>query len=161
MKTIRLRLMMVLYDGSSRLYAQLFKRHKKPWGIGKMAFLAYPPGTLGAALGVFYAHNGFDVMPKLENHDVFHVLTETGTAIQDEIAMQYLLLGNGKISLYLLAMIGIGTSLYPEHFRYFIQSFRKGKACQPFHGLEFSHLLEHPLSMLQGMLIAKTATIHL
>ena len=110
----RLKLMLWLYEWSQIIYAQIFKRKKKAWGISKSEFLLFPPGTLGRALGDFYQTKGFEVMPKLENHDVFHLLTETGTEIQDEIAMQYLLFGNGKRSLYMFSMIGIGSVLYPE-----------------------------------------------
>lgn len=157
---MRLKFMIWLYGSSSRVYAATFKFQKKAWGITKVGFTSYPADTLGRALGDFYALNGFDVMPKLENHDVFHVLTGTGTTIQDEIAMQYLLLGNGKISVYLLAMILIGTVLYPEYWRHFFQNFRKGSQYQPFYHMEFQHLLEQPLALLQSILMYKTQNIH-
>lgn len=133
--------MLHLYGWSSRVYTNLFKVNKKAWGISKAQFSNYPKESLGYALGIFYEHNGFDVMPKLENHDVFHVLTETGTLIQDEIAMQYLLLGNGKLSLYLFGMILVGTLVYPEYIGYYIRWFRRGNNIQKFHDIEFKELL--------------------
>ncbi|KGE13653.1 Coq4 family protein [Sphingobacterium deserti] len=159
MKDIRLQIMLWLYEGSSSLYATIFKFRKKAWGITKEEFMTYGSGTLGEALGHFYFKNGFDVMPKLENHDVFHVLTHTGTTIQEEIAMQYLLLGNGKISLYLLGMITIGTFFYPECYRLFKDAFVKGKNSQSFHRFEFQNLLEQPLDLLQSVLINNKISI--
>lgn len=142
--------MLWLYDWSQVVYTVLFKRHKEAWGISKEEFLAYPAGTLGHAVGNFYHEKGFSVMPKLENHDAFHVITGTGTEIQDEIAMQYLLLGNGKLSLYMFAMIFIGTALYPEFLVHYLISFRKGKHMQVFHDVEFKELLDSDLNAVQA-----------
>jgi ubiquinone biosynthesis protein Coq4 len=153
---MRLRFMLFLYNGSSVLYTKLFKRNKKAWGLSVSDFLAYPTNTLGYALGNFYLSNGFDVMPKLENHDVFHVITETNTDIQGEIAMQYLLMGNGKRSLYMYAMIGIGTVIYPEFIRYYMFSYQKGKSLSKFHHIEFKDYLAKPLVELQHSLYLKS-----
>lgn len=150
MKKIRLKFMLFIYDWSSSVYATIFKINKKAWGITKEEFLNYPIGTLARSLGEFYQEKGFEVMPKLENHDVFHILTETGTEIEDEIAMQFLLLGNGKMSLYLFGMIFIGGFLFPEYATYYRQSFRKGKNMRRFHDVEFYHLLMAPISILRA-----------
>ena len=151
----RLNLMLWLYDWSQIFYAQFFKRNKKAWGISKQEFLLYPEGTLGKALGEFYLSKGFSVMPKLENHDVFHILTDTGTEIQDEIAMQYLLFGNGKLSLYMFAMIGFGTVLYPEFLIYYLKSYRKGKSMQKFYDWEFKEQLDSSLIYLKAFILSK------
>lgn len=146
----RLKFMLWLYDWSQIVYTKLFKRNKEAWGISKSEFLLYPEGTLGKAMGKFYQEKGFSIMPKLENHDAFHVITETGTEIQDEIAMQYLLFGNGKLSLYMFSMIGIGTFLYPEFIRYYVKSYQKGKILASFHDIEFQELLDSNLYFLQS-----------
>ncbi|WP_293955798.1 MULTISPECIES: hypothetical protein [unclassified Sphingobacterium] len=161
MKKIRLKLMLYLYNSSSKVYANIFKWNKKPWGISKADFMNYPIGSIGHNLGLFYKSKGFDVMPKLENHDVFHILTETGTEIQDEIAMQFLLLGNGKISLYLIAMLLIGGTLFPEHFGYYKRHFQKGRSLQSFHRLEFKEILHWQLTEIQVALYSKNIQINL
>ncbi len=149
MRGVRLKFMLALYTHSTRVYAGVFKANKQAWGISKEDFLSFPQGSLGYGLGCFYQEKGFDVMPKLENHDVFHLITATGTHIQDEIAMQFLLLGNGKISLYLLAMLLIGGLLFPEYAGYYWRSFQKGKRMWTFHQLEFKDCLNYPLADLQ------------
>lgn len=161
MKKIRLKLMLHLYSWSSSVYADIFKWNKKAWGISKEEFLTYPVGSIGHGLGLFYASKGFDVMAKLENHDVFHVITETGTEIQDEIAMQYLLLGNGKISLYLIGMITIGGILFPEHFKYYRRTFQKGRSLQKFHHIEFKTILHYQLTEFQIALYSKNVQVDL
>lgn len=153
--------MLYLYNSSSKVYANIFKWNKKPWGISKADFMNYPIGSIGHNLGLFYKSKGFDVMPKLENHDVFHILTETGTEIQDEIAMQFLLLGNGKISLYLIAMLLIGGTLFPEHFGYYKRHFQKGRSLQSFHRLEFKEILHWQLTEIQVALYSKNIQINL
>ncbi|TJZ52478.1 hypothetical protein FAZ15_18980 [Sphingobacterium olei] len=159
MRGLRLKFMLHLYGWSSRVYANTFKINKKAWGITKIEFLSYPEGTLGKALGDFYSRNGFDVMPKLENHDVFHILTDTDTKIQDEIAMQYLLLGNGKLSLYLFAMIFIGGFIFPEYFSSYMQAFKKGRNMASFHEIEFKVLLYRSVDDLRASLTLKTNLI--
>ena len=161
MNKIRLRFMLHLYSWSAKVYASVFKWQKKAWGISKEEFLAYPAGSIGHNLGLFYQKKGFDVMPKLENHDVFHVLTETGTEIQDEIAMQFLLLGNGKISLYLMSMIGIGGILFPEHAHYYKKAFQKGRSMQKFHHIAFKEILHEQLFELQVALYSRNLHINL
>ena len=153
MRGLRLKFMLALYNGSSRIYAELFKANKKAWGIKKEDFLLYPKGSLGFELGVFYQSKGFDVMPKLENHDVFHVISGIGTEIRDEIAMQYLLFGNGKSSLYLLAMLFIGTFVFPEHFRLYRQSYLQGKQMARFFDLEFKDHLENQVYEIQSSIL--------
>lgn len=149
MRNVRLKFMLHLYGWSSKVYANLFKANKKAWGISKDEFLRYPVGSLGYQLGEFYALNGFDIMPKLENHDVFHILTETGITIQDEIGMQYLLFGNGKFSFYLMGMIVVGGMVFPEYFGYYIQSFLKGRSMMKFHSVDFKALLTEPIAELR------------
>jgi len=161
MKEIRLSLMLHLYDWSSKVYASIFKWNKKAWGISKEEFLVYPAGSIGHRLGLFYESKGFDVMPKLENHDVFHILTETGTEIQDEIAMQYLLLGNGKISLYLFGMIVVGGILFPEYTNDYKRAFRKGRSLQKFYHIDFKEILHYQLSELQIALYSNNVQINL
>ena len=148
--------MLFLYDRSSKVYAKVFKRHKRAWGLSIYDFLNYPNNSLGYAMGQFYVTKGFDIMPKLENHDAFHVITQTNTEIHDEISMQYLLMGNGKRSLYMYAMILIGTLIYPEFIRYYIFSFRKGKSLSIFHDLEFKDYLSQPLVEIQYSLLIKS-----
>ncbi|MEM7382351.1 MAG: hypothetical protein AAF361_14305 [Bacteroidota bacterium] len=93
--------------------------------------------------------HSFDIQPKLENHDVFHVLTQTGTSVPEEISMQYYLLGNGKRSLYLFTVICLGTLLYPDELPRFFRAFKRGRAALAFHHLDFSKLLEQPISRIQ------------
>jgi ubiquinone biosynthesis protein Coq4 len=137
-----------MYEWSKIPYQRFFK-NKKAWDIDKQELLAYPEETLGYHLGQFLQKNHFDIQPKLEDHDIIHVLTNTGVSVREEIGMQYYLLGNGKKSLYLYIVILSGTFFYPTHIDYFLKEFKKGKTAYRFHYLDFSKLLLIPTETIQ------------
>lgn len=137
-----------LYELSKVPYQKWFKKNS-PWNITISDLLQYPLDSLGFHLGTFLLKHDFSPQPKLENHDVFHVLTELGISVPEEIAMQYYLLGNSKRSLYLALVIVIGTLLYPDKYKLFIKAYKKGKTAYTFHQLDYSKLLHKDLSSLR------------
>lgn len=138
-----------LYKVSQESYTALFKKSSQPWGITRGELLNYPPETLGYALGEFLERHGFELIPKVERHDVYHILTGLGISVEEEIAMQYLCLGNGKKSLYLIGAIMIGTIIMPEHWRLYLRSYQKGTATKPFYHLAYENLLHHDFRQLK------------
>ena len=148
---IREKLLVWLYDKSKSFYATYFKKNTA-WNLTKAQLLAYPSGTLGQELGKFLQKNNFTMEAKLESHDVFHTIIGFDTKIEDELAMQYFLLGNGKRSLYMFMVLIPGSFLFLEHGRYFLDSYRKGKATPPFYHWNFYNLLMTSLEQIQGVL---------
>ncbi len=138
-----------LYEISSKPYAKYCKRNQ-PWSISKDQMLRMDKESLGFALGYFLVKNGFEIQPKLEDHDVFHVLTNTGTSVYEEIGMQFYLLANGKRSLYLFLVIITGILFYPVKIKYFKLQYLRGKQALPFHDVVFLELLEKPLKTLRN-----------
>ncbi len=138
-----------MYEISKKPYQKFFKKNQ-PWTISKSELLQNKPETLGFHLGCFLIKYHFEIQPKLEDHDVIHVLTNTGISVLEEIGMQFYLLGNGKRSLYLFMVLLTGTCFYPTRLRYFIDQFRKGKSAHQFYQLDFSQLLHFPVSTLQS-----------
>ena len=137
-----------MYEWSRKPYQKYFKK-SIPWEIDKDKLLQYPKDSLGFGLGDFLNKNHFDMQPKLEDHDVIHVLTNTGISVANEIGMQYYLLGNGKKSLYLYVVILSGTPFYITQIKYFLQQYKKGKQALPFHYLDFSKMLSVPVESIQ------------
>jgi len=103
-----------IYEWSKKPYQKWFKKNTA-WNISTKKLMQYPQESLGFYLGCFLLKYNFEPQPRLENHDVFHVLTNIGTSVPEEVAMQYYLLGNGKRSMYLLSVIFLGTLLYPDN----------------------------------------------
>jgi len=137
---MRKKFLTALYLHSQRLYTALFKS-STAWGIRRADLLKYDPETLGYHLGCFLEENDFELIPKVEQHDIYHVLTGYGTAVEDEIALQYLCFGNGKRSLYLVGAILIGTLVLPEYFKHYSESYSKGKSLSPFYCYNYRDLL--------------------
>jgi len=136
-----------LYEWSLIPY-QSFKKNAA-WDIGIEDLLQYSKNTLGYQMGYFLLSNNFDLQEKLESHDVFHVLTETGTTVPEEVSMQFYLLGNGKRSIYLLSVIFLGTLLFPDYLKMFWSKYSQGKSALPFHQLDFYKLLNQPLERIK------------
>lgn len=116
MKKIRIQFLLFVYDNTQKLYRKYFKKKKREWAFSQQQLLAFEEDTLGRKLGEFYKKHGFIMIPKMENHDVHHLLTDCGTRFEEEIAMQFLLLGNGKMNAHLLGKShssGIFQDLYP------------------------------------------------
>lgn len=152
---LRKKLIVWLFEQSQLVYTRYIKTNK-PWGIGKVDLLPHPAGSFGRELGEFLASNGFELIPKVERHDAYHVITGFGSREEDEIALQYLCFGNGKRSLYLFGVIIVGTLLLPEYIRYYIRSFQLGKKAHPFHSLPFQKLLHTPLCELRAVLFTNS-----
>ena len=147
---IREKTCVLLFEKSKMPYARIFKRHKTPWQLSNVQLKQMGRGTLGSALGQFLVKNGFELIPRLERHDAYHVLTGYGTDVKDEIALQYLCFGNGKKSKYLWMVMLVGTILNPEHWSYFKASYRRGKAARTFYHWDFKQYLHRDLDSLRA-----------
>jgi hypothetical protein len=137
-----------MYEISKKPYQKYFKKNA-PWTIDKKELLAFPEESLGFHLGCFLIKYHFEIQPKLEDHDVFHVLTNTGITVLDEIGMQFYLLGNGKRSLYQFMVITTGICFYPTRLKYFWNQYKRGKTAHIFHYLNFQKMLYIPVKTIQ------------
>lgn len=141
MKKIRVQFLLFVYDKTQKLYRKYFKKKKRQWQFNEKQLLEFQEDSLGRKLGEFYRKHGFSMITKMENHDVHHLITGCGTNFEDEIAMQYLLLGNGKLNAHLLAAIVLGTIILPEYGKIYIRAYKKGQNMRTFHHWDFEELL--------------------
>ncbi len=146
---MRTKILESLYDWSKKPYQKYIKKNE-PWKVPPQELLKYPETSLGFHLACFFIKHGFEMQPKLEDHDVFHVLTDTGVTVPEEISMQYFLLGNGKRSLYQYSVIALGTILFPEYIKSFHKAYQRGKAAFKFHQLDFSKMLYQPIQQIKS-----------
>lgn len=137
-----------LYEWSKVPYRRYFKQNEA-WPVSVADLVQYPENSLGFHLAGFLLQHSFELQPKLESHDVFHMLTGTGTSVPEEVAMQFYLLGNGKRGLYLYSVVLLGTVLYPDYINAFLKAYRRGKRALAFHQLDFSKLLFQPIKRIQ------------
>ncbi len=139
----------VLYEWSKRPYQKFIKKNE-PWPATVPDLMQYPKTSLGFHLACFMLEHDFSLQPKLEDHDVFHVLTSTGVSVPEEISMQYYLWGNGKRSLYQVAVIFLGTVLFPDYIKLFRNAYTRGKEAHKFYQINFLKLLPQPISIIKS-----------
>ena len=129
-------------------YQILFKK-KDSWNITTKDLLKFPQESLGFHYGCFLLKYNFNIQYSLEEHDAYHVLTNIGITVKDEIEMQYYLLGNGKRSPFVFIVIITGLLFYPLEIKAFRKAFKKGKQAHKFYYLDFFNLLSTPISSIQ------------
>lgn len=118
-----------------------FYRKRKPWGIAREEMLGYGSGTLGNRIGQFLIEKDLHSIPKAERHDVYHILLNYGTDPENEAAMQFFLLGNGKRSPVCIGVAVISGLLLPECWRYFKRQYQRGKKAVNIGNWDFKGLL--------------------
>ena len=150
MKTLRKQFIIWLFEKSQAVYIRYFKTNHKAWTVTKNELLTYCKKSFGYHLGLFLNRNNFNLIPKIERHDCYHVLTGYSTKVEDEIALQYLCYGNGKRSIYLYGVLLLGTFLLPEYWNYYLKSYRIGKNANAFHQFDFSSLLKTEIGLLRA-----------
>jgi hypothetical protein len=161
MKKIRVKFLLFVYNKTQKLYRTYFKKKKRQWQFTEKQLLEFQEDSLGRKLGEFYKKHGFTMIPKMENHDVHHLITGCGTNFEDEIAMQFLLLGNGKLNSHLLAAIVLGSLILPEYYKLYINAYKKGQNMRPFYQWDFEALLWQNFEHLKDFIQQKnTAVLH-
>lgn len=132
------------------VYLKYFKPGINIWGHSNKTLATFPCGTLGHDMYLFLSKNGLELMPKAEDHDVFHVLFEFEATVPGEILLQALLLGNGRRTPYVWAAVLLGWLLYPELHPELYRCYRRGKSYRPCHRWNFQYLLMEPTRQLRA-----------
>ncbi|APZ45100.1 hypothetical protein BW723_01770 [Polaribacter reichenbachii] len=142
-----------LFEHSQRIYIKF--KNKKPWDISADELLTYSKESFGYYLGKLLVVNNFELLPKVERHDCYHLITGYGTKVEDEIALQYVCFGNGKRSLYLIGVLLIGTLILPDYYKYYIKSYNLGKSCNTFHHFNYKNLLHFSFQEIREAIFNK------
>lgn len=159
-KSIRKQFIIWLFEHSQRIYTSMFKNHK-PWDVSKSDLLKLPEPTFGRHLGEFLDKNNFELIPKVERHDCYHVLCNYSTKVEDEIALQCLCFGNGKRSPYLFGAIVLGVAILPDYYKYYFKSFKAGRAANAFHHFDYQKLLSVSISEFRAAIFSKQQLLNL
>ncbi len=88
------------------------RRNRKAWDVDMHSLEKMPAHTLGNDLFLFLKANNLTLMPKIEFHDVYHVLFELNTDIKSETLLQFVPLGNGRRSLPFIASTFVSAMFY-------------------------------------------------
>ncbi len=137
----RTQLLQWLVNFTAPIYLNLVKKNKAPWKYSKDDLANFPSGSLGKELFLFLEQRKFDLIPKAERHDIFHLLTGYDTTPEEETKMQFWLLGNGKWTPYTIGTCIIGFFLIPEYSKSFFAAYKKGCASISISDWRFEPLL--------------------
>lgn len=151
----RKQLIAFLFEKSQHIYTKYFKK-QAPWQVTKQDLLRYPEGSIGKHLGLFLNSNNYELIPKVERHDAYHIVTGYGTTVEDEIALQYLCYANGKRSLYLYGVLLLGTCILPEYIAYYYHSYGIGKRANAFHHFNYEKLLNTSLKTFRAVIFSNS-----
>lgn len=132
-----------------KLIHTIMRYRRMPWNISKEELSEYPENSLGKQLYRFLDQNEFELMPRIEFHDVHHVLFQLGTTMREETNIQFVVIGNGKRSLPNLIASVVCIVFYPEYWNEFRKAYQRGRNANKFHDLNFIELLNRDLDELQ------------
>jgi hypothetical protein len=103
--------------------------------------LNLPQGSLGNELAVYLKKKGFRLIPGYVRHDCKHILLKYEMDEVGEGCMQFYFLGNRRYSFTVILSVVICLILMPEHFKKFIDEFKKGRRDRKFPDIDFNKLL--------------------
>ncbi len=146
--SFRERMLLWLLGVTISIHAKFYFRRKK-WGLSTNELLQYPTDTLGKRLGLFLQTEKLEPVDKVERHDAFHILFEFTTNIRDEAAMQFFLVGNGKVSPFTIGTALFAGLMLPEYWSRFYHEFHKGRKVKPIAYWDFEALLDFQFADVQ------------
>jgi hypothetical protein len=127
--------------------------NKKTWGLSLSDYQNFQEESLGFQLYQFYKEKNLVPIPKLENHDVYHILLEANTDTRSEILLQFFILGNGKRSKFtILASLG-SLILFPELWFDSLLAYKRGRTYQHFGHIDFKNKLHLSVETLRQYIL--------
>jgi ubiquinone biosynthesis protein Coq4 len=147
--SFRERALLWLLDNVVAVHAKVYPR-RPVWGLLREDMLRYPAGTLGHELGLFLTHESLQPVDRIERHDAFHILLDFSTSLEDEAAMQFFLVANGKISPFTLATAVFTLLVMPDKWGLFRQAFRRGRKARSIANWNFLPLLDEPFAEVKA-----------
>lgn len=138
--SLRDRTLLWLLGNVVEVHARVYSK-RASWNLTREDLAHYPQGTLGKHLAVFLENEQLQPVPKIERHDAFHILFGFETTLNDEAAMQYFLVGNGKISPFGLATTIFTGLVMPDQWRSFRHHYKRGRLSRSIANWDFKELL--------------------
>jgi len=107
--------------------------------------------TLGKDLVDFLIQENFELIPGVESHDVYHLILEYSTTVEQEAQMQFFLFGNGKRSLYAMGTSIIAFLTMPDQWLAFWRAYCRGQKSLKIHLWGFRFLLKEKTANLRTL----------
>ncbi len=149
--SIREKILLWLLGEVIPIHARFYTK-RKPWGLRTQNLLYYPEHTLGKELGNFLQSEKLQPIPRVERHDAFHILLDFDTHVNNEAAMQFFLIGNGKISPFTLGTAAFAGIMLPEQWSNFRKQYFRGKKARNISNWNFQELLSEDFDDLKKLI---------
>ena len=150
--TLREEIIIFLFENSKNLYRNVFKNETEAWKITVSDLLKYPNNSLGKDLAIFLKTNDFKLEPKLEKHDIYHILSDYPTTVIGEICLSSFNIGTGKRSLYTMIVAIIGAVIMLDKYKLFLTAYKRGKKAKSYTKWNFEYLLKEETDCLKKLL---------
>jgi ubiquinone biosynthesis protein Coq4 len=124
-------------------------RNEEKFGYTLYQLKSMPEDSLGFSLGQFLQRRNLELLPYYARHDIKHVLLNYDTTDEGEVCLQCFMLGNGHLSIPVVATVLYGFFTMPEYWVSFKLAFRRGKQSIPIDKWQWFELLFQPLEELQ------------
>lgn len=155
--TFRCKLLVFLTHQMALPALQYFRKAKPfPYTIEQLQTL--PKGTLGNDLVTFIQTKNLQLLSHYARHDLKHIVLGFDTTEEGEFCLQSFMLGNGRISIPVLATVGFGLFTAPEYWQKMWLSFCMGRKCNSIHTWNWFSLLELPTKKIQHQLFSNSIT---
>jgi hypothetical protein len=152
--TLRERILLWLLGIVIPVHARFYSK-RKAWGLLREDLILYPSGTLGRELGLFLIAEKLQPIDRIERHDAFHILLGFTTKISDEAAMQFFLIGNGKISPFTLSTAIFTAFMLPEQLGNFKYEYHRGKQARSIAKWHFKELLDENMDDIKNAIFRR------
>jgi ubiquinone biosynthesis protein Coq4 len=129
----------------------ILKIVRKPqvFPYSKEQLLQMPNGTLGRELINMLATNNLQLLSYYAKHDIKHILLDYDTTDKGEVCLQCFMLGNGHISFPVFITVVFGFVTIPEHWKSFIEAYKKGRGSNSIESWKWFEILHEPVFDLQ------------
>lgn len=145
-------MLIALVEKTKHTYIKLTNKKRTSWDITLVDLQAYPKNTLGKDLSNFLRWEKLDLIAGLESQDVYHPLLDYSTALEEEVQMQFFLLGNGKKSLYAIGTSFVAFLTMPDQWLAFWNAYNRGSQSVKVHGWDFQFLLKKETIQLRTLI---------
>jgi hypothetical protein len=149
--SLRERMLLWLLGYVIQVHARFYSK-RPAWGLQREDMQQYPAGTLGRELGMFLEQEDLQPVDRVERHDAFHILLDFSTSLDDESAMQFFLVGNGKISPFTLATAVFTGLVMPDKWPRFYKELRRGWKALSISKWDFQPLLSEDFENLKKVI---------
>ncbi len=109
-----------------------------------------PDASLGNDLYNFITTRNLQLLSHYARHDLKHIVLNYDTTEAGEYCLQSFMLGNGRVSFPVLATVGFGLLLAPEHWKKMYISFCKGRKSNNIHNWKWFEILHLPTAELRN-----------